>query len=163
MKQKLTSSICHVKVMTCPNTQRERLLYGHVRCLEEWSLSLGTVDCRLSFYSCSPRQGHFWASFIKHKYHIVVPLFFWFWIASVMAEHPTHALGTEVNWEIKMKKKKNAPVWLSLLQRVWIRCIFISVWDALNRQLKVGGSREKERRHGLTSRWICPRRCNINC
>lgn len=91
VKQRLTSSICHGEVMTCPNTQRERLLYAHVRPSEEWSLSLGTVDCRLSFSSCSQRQEYFWASFIKHKYHIVVPLVFWFWTASVMAENPlTH-------------------------------------------------------------------------
>lgn len=59
VKWQLTRSMCHGNVMTCPNTQCERLLYAHVQLSEEWSLSLSTVGGRLSFYSCSQRQGYF--------------------------------------------------------------------------------------------------------
>lgn len=153
VKQRWTSSICHGEVMTCPNTQCERLLYAHVQPSEEWSLSLSMVDCRLSFSSYSQRQEYFWASFIKHKYHIVVPLVFWFWTASVMAENPlTH-------WRLKLTpgKKDAQERRPSFTENLNIFPLYIH-WDALNMQLKVGGPGADEKRHGLASRGTCPKR-----
>lgn len=124
VKWQLASSTCHVNVMTCPDTQRERLLYVHVQLPEEWSLSRSTVGCGLSFYSCSQRQGYFWASFTKHKYHIVVSIFFWVWVAGMEPEHPAPALGPKVISEIR-RNEKNTSVLLSLLWRTGTRFLFV--------------------------------------